>query len=1020
MACVVVSSPYLWAQAPQLPKVVAASPEASALAKYINYPVNHSAGLVDISIPLYEIKVGDMTLPITLSYHASGIKVNEKSGIVGLGWSLNAAPSVSRSMSGNLDEYSYLKHVFNPPAPGQDQLVYNRRLFESSGFPGGSMDEQPDNFYYKLLSGSGRFYIAKRIRSQDAPTFVTAPYTPIWIDNSKIVSIANNQSSVIDAFNMRDEKGVLYNFANRETSTIDFNAGYTSSWKATTITSPTTGQTLSFQYQPGATEIINNFQDMTVVQDNLSNINSASTGFIGKLMGCGGVSPISYPLIPRATECIGGSCHYRYWQNGNWVTQSGSSTTEDCYVQLPSGSSSIQVSTLRLKEINYTGGKVVIDMRTIANIGDCVDKIKIYSGTELIKQYVFVYETVSYTTSGNNQTPHTDYRLLLRSINMQDKNNVAVGKYQFDYNSTPLPDYLSKSVDYWGYYNGAANDYFKSFVPLLQIETNPSPYNAPPLGTAPTQVTVGSANREPSFGATQAMSLNKITYPTGGYTVLEYQPNQYKQEGQLKNAGGLRIHKVSENTPGMALQRTYTYGKQEDGAGLLRTPITNDAFSYEQGDLFFDLHPVFLTYYVGFYGRSRTFYSSALTDLFYNSGIPVFYDVVTEYNTDGSGNSLGKTVYHYKPEDAGGYGGHYQIPKTSIVIDMNTDWMFGQLLSKKVYKGNKATGVYDIVSSTGYNYGAKNYAENSIYVGKTYLGANLRNYDRWADGGTTNDYDYYNSVQYFKYNIPTGAMVLNSDTTIYYEGGTKRVDINEYTYDNNTFLSPTQIKTTDSEGRLLTLTQKYPHDITLTGDAETGRQKLITDWRVSTVLEQTQTKGTAVTKTRTDYDVFNGKAQPAAIVTNSGASLADEPRIVFDDYDANGNILTVSKKDDIRTCYLWGYNNLHPVAKIDGASYEEINATIRTTIAARTFASNSDYLAVKADIDFLKSQLASLLSDARYKVSLYTYFNNNLSAQTDANGVATYYEYDTFGRLQSVRDDQGNVIKTITYQYTFK
>jgi hypothetical protein len=69
----------LWGQAPapRLPAVVAASPEASALAKYINYPVDYSSGLVNISIPLYEIKAGDITLPIGLSYHASGIKVNE-------------------------------------------------------------------------------------------------------------------------------------------------------------------------------------------------------------------------------------------------------------------------------------------------------------------------------------------------------------------------------------------------------------------------------------------------------------------------------------------------------------------------------------------------------------------------------------------------------------------------------------------------------------------------------------------------------------------------------------------------------------------------------------------------------------------------------------------------------------------------------------------------------------------------------------------------------------------------------
>ena len=56
-----------------LPKITASSPEASAIAKYGNYNVNLYSGLPDISIPLYEIKVGEISVPISISYHASGI-----------------------------------------------------------------------------------------------------------------------------------------------------------------------------------------------------------------------------------------------------------------------------------------------------------------------------------------------------------------------------------------------------------------------------------------------------------------------------------------------------------------------------------------------------------------------------------------------------------------------------------------------------------------------------------------------------------------------------------------------------------------------------------------------------------------------------------------------------------------------------------------------------------------------------------------------------------------------------------
>lgn len=52
----------------------------AAVQKYVCYPVNHSTGLADITIPIYTIKVGDMELPITLSYHSAGIKLRQLSG----------------------------------------------------------------------------------------------------------------------------------------------------------------------------------------------------------------------------------------------------------------------------------------------------------------------------------------------------------------------------------------------------------------------------------------------------------------------------------------------------------------------------------------------------------------------------------------------------------------------------------------------------------------------------------------------------------------------------------------------------------------------------------------------------------------------------------------------------------------------------------------------------------------------------------------------------------------------------
>jgi hypothetical protein len=47
-----------------MPQVIPPSPAAMELAKYTAYPVNLSNGLVQISIPFYEIVDGDIRIPL--------------------------------------------------------------------------------------------------------------------------------------------------------------------------------------------------------------------------------------------------------------------------------------------------------------------------------------------------------------------------------------------------------------------------------------------------------------------------------------------------------------------------------------------------------------------------------------------------------------------------------------------------------------------------------------------------------------------------------------------------------------------------------------------------------------------------------------------------------------------------------------------------------------------------------------------------------------------------------------------
>ena len=73
-----------------------------------------STGVPSIGIPIYEIQVNEFTIPISLSYHASGNKVDDIASVAGLGWALNAGGCISRSARGLPDEVNTLPGASEP------------------------------------------------------------------------------------------------------------------------------------------------------------------------------------------------------------------------------------------------------------------------------------------------------------------------------------------------------------------------------------------------------------------------------------------------------------------------------------------------------------------------------------------------------------------------------------------------------------------------------------------------------------------------------------------------------------------------------------------------------------------------------------------------------------------------------------------------------------------------------------------------------------------------------------------
>src|SRR5687767_7135362 len=80
-------------------------PVVSGLYQYMTIPVGLYNGVPQIEIPLYTVSDKSISLPLSLSYHASGIKMDECASDVGLGWTLKCGGMITRITRGISDKF---------------------------------------------------------------------------------------------------------------------------------------------------------------------------------------------------------------------------------------------------------------------------------------------------------------------------------------------------------------------------------------------------------------------------------------------------------------------------------------------------------------------------------------------------------------------------------------------------------------------------------------------------------------------------------------------------------------------------------------------------------------------------------------------------------------------------------------------------------------------------------------------------------------------------------------------------
>lgn len=489
------------------PQIVPLSPNAASLGKYGDVPVSLYTGQSQVSLPLYEIKLSNYVLPISLSYNYSGMKVEDYGSWVGTGWTLNTNGVINRQVRGLPDEREYgyngIKRVGNsniipllPSLPqgiiglNESQMLFLEELTK------GNRDGEPDMFVFNFPSGSGKFFFDETHNYNYPNTDGSVPAietktNPIFVPQQTYNLEAkfnhnrtlNIEKGVIESFKITDNSGNVYLFDKLEASNnpnIELGDSdrpdFCNTWYLSKITTPN-NDVIEFVYTPKQISLPPTINESREI-----------------------------PLEIRPEFDMG-----RISKHSN-TTYYGSSAYEQVLTEIrfPNGKIKFIEGSERADWgfTNTSGGAKQKELGEV-QIVDINDRI--------IKKFIFAYEYSN--------------RILLKSIkeigisyqNNQLIEDTSKPPYQFEYiGGIPvINENVLKSQDHWGYYNVANNTTLLPSYKGTGINLSAG---------ASYQINFEGGNREPNWNGIRAGLLTKIIYPTGGNTQLFYEQHEYSSE----------------------------------------------------------------------------------------------------------------------------------------------------------------------------------------------------------------------------------------------------------------------------------------------------------------------------------------------------------------------------------------------------------------------------------------------------------------------------------------------------------
>lgn len=1093
------------------------SPEAARLGTYGNVPVNLFTGRLNKSVELFNAKIGDYNLPLTLSYSYSGNRVEESPSIMGLGWQLNAGGVVTREVRGLPDSYNNNYYNFRTTYIGNKLFNLNKiSNREAEKVINGYYDTEPDRYNVSVNGINFAF----KIGLNGIPMFLSKHNYKIEIIRSDA-----NPNQIIK-FILTDTKSNKYYFEDMETneqiSGIAYHDPnsfydlmhplYTSSWQLTKIETSSNSIILyNYQnddfinYQFYASGTYNAYlQDPCLRTNNLyssgcnkfmikrkllTSITNELVTINFNITSINGVKVYNEINVQNSNEIV--KYNFEYQGARNYLTRIDKNNLfYEGYSYKGEVDAFIDSEFDNVKNQDWWGFDNGINNSYMVNVPNSSIQTNRASNFNNTQKGALV--EIKYPTKG---TTTIFYEQNKRASNNSEPNILIDLKFKTD-NDTSSPAYKESIItktfdtDVIASLSHYISDKNHIDLKIIKVGTNSSslnyftdipslrnPWNLTPVYT-PNYISYAQVDNCTSYNSDcpspcncteseNSSGLFKLEAGTYMFKISSDYNKFFDATGEIKlsfydstypsffyeNTGGIHVSKT-EDFDGQNNKTTYyNYNEQNElPEGNLNASIDN-INRYEHVNSYLSQQIGGSVTCLSCGNVEVIEFSSSSFNLFLN-GSPKTYAEVIESNdqTDIITTSLenitctncsylhprnrnydstkiysyiGNNLFTTKRIYPNGYKKYKYFPSSDGSagrIPGSHDLSIGRVESEEVFSPNTVTSESVTLSEKKYDYlmqtgsivlNDPSYPRSlKIIRKKMYTGCSITN-DLFEVERSIYNNEFYEFHDYNDTDIEYLAESIYTKETFENQGTIEQTT--NITYDSH-YQQKTITKSV-SNNNILTNELFYPYDFT-----DTTSLDMVSKNYISPIVKVVNKKnGNIIDSYKYDFTTIGWNLFKPSLFWKSKGNGALEKLSAYS-YDSKGNVNFIQNiESEIQvpphtitngptTTIIWGYNDSQPIAKIENLAGVSISQALINDAKGK---SNTG---TEAELITSLNNLRNSLPNAM--VTTYTHKPLvGVSTITDPKGDTITYTYDSFNRLQEVKDKNGNKLSENEYHY---